>query len=687
MFGLLGEKGRRIDFISDRDVVMVLAAFTLLVLPHLSRLPLLVSGYIALLVAGRFGLSHFGRRLPGWRGKAVLIIGGILALWGGLGWQFTVNAAVAFFTISICLKLFELKFYRDLYSYVLLLIYFMATAFLFDQTLFTLLYLLGCILWVFYLLLSIHTSKSAVSFGFRVKKTGVILLQALPVMIVLFLFFPRISPLWSVPLNSGQARTGISDTMSPGDISQLAQSDARAFRVEFQQEIPEKKSLYWRGLILDQFDGRAWSASEIQPYAPIGKIVDVRLDDRVSEAAYKVIIEPTEKRWAFALENSVPASSNIRLSDEGLIRFQQNIFQATLYQADIRDVGQAEEDKSIAQLRRYQILPRSRNPQTREFGRELWQQSGKNAERYLGNILEFFQREGFQYTLRPPENGEQAVDDFLFSSRQGFCAHYAGSFAFLARLAGIPARVIVGYQGGDLSQDGSYLVVHQFDAHAWVEVWLAGKGWVRIDPTAYVAPARIDTGIREAVREEGSFLEKNAFSASRFAHIGVVNWLRWQLDAVNYNWQKWVVGYNEEIQSSVLTEWFNNDSLLFMAGALVGLSVVAFLALYGWSYIRTRKQAQAEEVKLYLAFCAALKPFGVERLITEGPRDFADRAKSVFPEGARVINEVTNAFVALRYSSASPAGNPNALTQFRRQVSQGKKQLRQIKQKNTLRKW
>ena len=698
MFGLLGEKTLKREIIPHGDAAVMLACFTLLLLPHIARLPWAVDGYLALMISGRFWLSHRVLGLPGWKGKAGLILLGVAALWVGLGWQFTVNSAVALFIVSISLKLYEVRFLRDVYAYTLLLLYFTGTAFLFDQSLQVLVYLFSCLVIIFYLLLRANTVGASLTTLARIKRTGKILLQAVPVMVVLFLFFPRIAPLWSVPLNSGQARTGISDSMAPGDISELAQSDELAFRAEFVSDIPEKKQLYWRGLVLDQFDGRVWSSSEVQPYAPIGRVLDVRLEEKVSEQAYKVVIEPTEKRWAFTLDDSVPASNNIELSPEGLIRFRQNVFQPTLYQADIRSDGISNSTGALSDqtLKRYLSIPKSTNPQAQKLAKDFWEEASGEVELFLKKLLERFHTEPYVYTLRPPASGEHSIDDFLFNNRKGFCAHYAGSLAFMTRSVGVPSRIIVGYQGGELSQDGSYLVIHQYDAHAWVEVWLKEKGWVRVDPTSYVSPARIEAGIRDAVKEEGSFLEKNAFSASRFAHIGVISWLRWQLDAVNYNWQKWVVGYNEDLQSNLLLQWFNDDSLLFMASALVALSAIVFVGLFLWNYYTTRKKPQSEAVKLYDRFCAVLAKMGIERLSHEGPEDFAVRAIKLFPAGASVIQHITKSFVSLQYRLPPDSEIPTkmhkrseveALNGFRLQVRSARKQLMRMRQRPKLRRW
>ncbi len=655
MFSLTGNKLNHSRAVTQTDIYMVLLAFALLLGPSVLRLPLIATGFVLLMLVYRAAIAKLMIGFPSKLGKVALVGTVVLITVTSSGWVFSVNAAVTFYALVISLKLFEIKFYRDLYVYVLLLLYFLATEFLFDQSVFLVLYQSLCVLAIFYILFAINTSMSTgvsvwrLTVIERLKICANILLQAIPVMVVLFIFFPRMAPLWSVPLSSGQARTGISDTMTPGDLSELVQSDKRAFRAQFKSLIPPKQRMYWRGLVLDQFDGRTWRASERQPHPRMGKMASIQLNENVSDRSYTIIMEPTEKRWAFAFESATPASSNIVRNQDGLLRFRQPVFQTTIYRVDHR--AEKPYDLSREERRRHTQTPYRTNPLTRAFVSDLKKRTASLSE-FVNTILLKFRNEDFVYTLRPPPAGSSGVDDFLFGTKRGFCAHYAGSFVFMARLAGIPARVVVGYQGGEIVND-SYVSVHQYDAHAWAEIWDQGRGWMRIDPTAFVAPERIESGIREAAQEEGSFLENTLFSVDRYAYFQWVNWVRWQIDALNYHWRKWVVSYNEDAQHSLLKDWFDNSSLVLMAGAMLVLSAVVFLIMYFYVHMREAGMELSPYVRAYLEFCRFFEKKGLPRGRGEGPVSYANRIVIRYPIVGNEVKALTESLVRAVYAKES----------------------------------
>ncbi|MCG8613534.1 MAG: transglutaminase family protein, partial [Pseudomonadales bacterium] len=302
---------------------------------------------------------------------------------------------------------------------------------------------------------------------------------------------------------------------------------------------------------------------------------------------------------------------------------------------------------------RYTQTTRLGNPKTREWVAEL-QKTYEDPDALLQAVLRMFQRDNFFYSLNPPLLSEDFVDDFLFNSRKGFCAHYAGSFAYLARLAGVPARVVAGYQGGEWNESGEYITVHQFDAHAWVELWREGAGWQRVDPTAYVSPSRIESGLQEAVREEGSFLQDNLFSPARYNDFQLVRWVRWQLDSLNYQWQKWIVGYNADVQEGLLPAWMKKDIVFALVATMTGLITLFALAFTGWSWYQRNRHHYPVMVRLYLRFIRSCQSVGIDYSGYEGPLDFSRKVKATLPEQTELVDRITQDYI--RYTFSPEAG-------------------------------
>lgn len=655
MIGLFGHVQIVKAPLTQRIMLFLAAAYMALITPHIERLPWSALGFIACVLGWRV-LSLFNRApLPGAIGKTLLVFVMLSILATGFSLHFSVSSAVAFFAIVLGLKLLELKKVQDVYVYIFLLIYLAATQFLFEQHLLVVLYEIACIGWLLYILLVIHSpaEKGGSKGIWAIVK---VLAIAAPFVVIIFLFFPRIAPLWSVPLESGSARTGISDQMTPGDIASLAQSDERAFRAKFQKTVPAKRDLYWKGLILDVFDGQKWTSSENQTYQPLGRIPDIRLEKDVSDSAYKITMEATDQNWAFSLNHPLAASSNVYVNTDGLVRFRQRLMNASIYQVDHKWMDPQPSgryaDFAFAEQRRFLQIPQTDNKLTKAWVASQLE-SLQNIEAVFASLLSKFQNEEYHYSLKPPLLGENFVDDFLFGSKVGFCAHYASATAYIARLLGIPSRVVIGYQGGEYVEQGDYVLVHQYDAHAWVEIWQNGTGWLRVDPTSYVAPERVESGIREATRNSGGFLEDNLFAAARYDNFGLIRWVRHQLDTANYYWQQNIVGYSGASQQSLMKDWFDSDSIQTMAVMMVSLSAGLFaVMLLG----RNRQWVLALFAKksFYEKFCHVCERHGYPRRVGEGPAQFAQRLKKELPQASVDIDKITQAFITLTFKNGIP---------------------------------
>jgi len=559
--------------------------------------------------------------------------------------DFTVEMASSFLLMASSLKLIEIKTKKDTLIFVYAMLYLSAVSFLFDQALLHTLLQICMIASCLYALLRINTGHVSVGYRdfFRQQWPSLFkaLMLAIPLVLICFLFFPRISPLWSIPIKTDNAKTGFSDRMSPGDIASLVKSSERAFRVTFSGPVPKKSELYWRGLVLDQFDGRVWT----QAQNSISNLVKYKIDPGsfydTDKPFYQIMLEPHKQRWLFALEGSQASSSNIVLSDMGEFSLKTDAIQATHYKMEYRkdDISELKypsipslvvlSDKDRTDSSYYQDLQlpnNGTNTQTQEYVSGL---NEKISDPYvlLNFLMKQFNDEAYYYTLKPPALGDNTVDEFLFDSKQGFCAHYAGSLAYMLRLSGIPARVIVGYQGGEFNQKSEYLIVHQFDAHAWVEAKLPSLGWVRVDPTSMVSPERILNGFEDTMEGFSGFLEGSPFS-SLMLRSGMLSWLRLRMDELNFNWQKWVVNYNQDEQYGLVKNVFGEFSLLKIGLFFVYCFLAIFFGMIAYIWLTQFKGKYTYAEKKYIIWILILARFGFKRRLGETPRAFLRREKN-----------------------------------------------------------
>lgn len=639
-------------------------------------------GMLWLLVAQLVVMSPFVLHLPFWLLPVVLFAAGwrlwvlsgagsqpnawVKALLAGLGigglllsgLRFpSLEAMSALLLLGFAFKSLEVIQRRDVLVVIFIGYFLVALHFLYSQSLlagaygvFALVVLTGALIGA----QQVTAFSTAQSVRFSLRLAVVMLLQSLPLMLVLFVFSPRLQPLWQLPSLSSQAKTGVSDHMTPGDIAALSQSDALAFRVTFKGERPPQAQLYWRGLVLNHFDGQEWRQFA-EPYG----LDQLKLEIRQSYAfrpqqashlgnpiEYEAVYEKSGQPWLFTLSPTLSVEGEVIQAADYRVMAAQDVqapllLKATSYPQAVRDL---ELDPLVRQLALQ--LPATGDQRSRELAQRLWQASG-NEQDYIDKVLARFREQAFFYTLRPPLLGEHdTIDGFLFDSQRGFCAHYAGSFVFLMRAVGIPARVVAGYQGGTWNAQANYLSVHQYDAHAWTEVWQAGKGWVQIDPTAVIAPARVEKGLEAAVQAEGSFLEKQTFSLH---HVGWLSGFRGKLDALQYGWQRWVLGYDGDAQAAFLQRllgavvWWQ---VAMVVAVLFGGVVLLWLMVLG---LTRRGGHEALEHQLYRRFCGVLEKRGVARERGQAPRLFGEAAAQALPAQASVIREFTQVYEALCY--------------------------------------
>ncbi|WXL27536.1 DUF3488 and transglutaminase-like domain-containing protein [Ectopseudomonas mendocina] len=627
------------------SLVWLLAAQALVIVPHLAYLPV----WIVLLWLGcafwRVQILRMRARYPGALVKAGLIVATAAAVVLSRGTLVGLDAGVAVLIAAFILKMLEMQSQRDALVVILLGFFSVAAAYLFNDSLLAALYSMLPVTALLAALIGLQQSSLASKPWPTVRLAGSLMLQALPVMVLLFVFFPRIGPLWSLPVADNKAQSGLSDSMSPADIADLSRSDALAFRASFTGPTPARSELYWRALTLDQFDGRRWSQSGYGKFAP-----GARWQKQGEALSYSIIMQPSAKPWLFALDVAETALESTRQMADFRLQRNKPVERPLLYQVQSWPDAVREPQLSRVSKAHALQLPEGGDARSRAWAADLKRQYPQ-TEQLVQQLLQHFNREPFVYTLRPPLLGQDSIDEFLFDSRRGFCAHYAGAMTFVLRAAGIPARVVAGYQGGEFNPAGNYVQVRQFDAHAWVEYWQEGRGWISVDPTFQVAPERIEQGLEEALAEERSFLEGSPFSPLRYRDLGWLNDLRMGWDNINYGWQRWVLNYQTEQQLVFLKRWLGSIDAQRIAVALVGSAAVILGLLALWLFKPWRRERDVSK-RLYQRFERLLRRHRVMPARGEGPRAFAERAAAQLPAQADAILAFALAFEAQRYGQA-----------------------------------
>lgn len=641
--------------IPRNSLAWLLVAQAAVIAPHVTRLvPWIILVWIGcalwriMVFTGRW--SYPGR----WT-KALFVFAGMIGVPLGYRTILGIEPAIALLIVAFVLKLLEMQNKRDAYIVIYLAFFVAITEFLFYQSIPASLYIGFVMILITTALIGLNQTRGHLRPIHSFRLAAVLLLQSVPLMVVLFVLFPRVAPLWTVPLPSQTGKTGISDSMTPGDIANLTRSDDLAFRVTFAGEVPPSSQLYWRGLVFTDFDGQKWEQSKMRfgrqrfemakrMNAPWDRLIE-RHGDIVE---YSVIMEPTYQNWLFALPTPVPLTEGTALTRDFRLFSMKPIQKRFRYEVRSYLDNSTEKELSRAMRYRMQLLPEEGNPVARSLALRMYGQSG-NTQAYIDRVLTMFNQEEFVYTLRPPLLGDDSVDEFLMETRRGFCEHFAGSFVFLMRAVGIPARVVVGYQGGEYNPIGNYVAVHQFDAHAWTEVWIEGEGWRRVDPTSAVAPERIEDGLEAAVSGEDSFLENSPLSWLKYRQALWLTDIRLQLSAIEHYWDTWIVGYNPTMQMRLLEQYMGHVTPRKIAFALLGGSILA-MSIVGLVLL-TKPTARLLDpaTREYLKFCHILARQGVERLIGEGPNNFAERVARQRPHLGDAARSVSDIYVSLIY--------------------------------------
>jgi protein-glutamine gamma-glutamyltransferase len=633
----------------NRALLWACAALGGGLLLQLDRVPAWISATALVLMLWRLAAARAPLPLPGVALRMVLAVAAVLAVVARFHTLNGLAAGTSLLILMSSLKLLETTRRRDRLVLVGAGLFLLLAACLDSQSLARVPLYFGAV-WLCCAALAVIATP-----GFpgraALALAGRTLLIAAPLAVLLFLFFPRLAgAFWAIPRGE-EAVTGLSDSMSPGGIGKLTTSYDIAFRVEFSQALPPPEERYWRGPVLHDFDGFTWrrgpASSAPPPLAFSGPAY-----------RYHVMLEPSRNRFWFGLDT--PAASpdpGVALTHDSELLATRPVSEPTRYDALSYTAASSSAPLSDSERRHDTSLPNDRNPRAVELAKKLYALSGGDAA-FVAAALDYLRTGGFVYSLEPEKLGKEQVDDFLFRTHTGFCGHYASAFAVLMRAAGVPARVVTGYLGGEWNPIGGYLTVRQSDAHAWVEVWLAGRGWRRIDPTAVVEPERLRRGLADLLPDEMS-------ASTRLLHAPWLAALALRWDAANAWWSDRVVKFDYTTQLDVLGRLglhFKDSSELGWAFAA---ALLAWLAVIAWQLGRPGRAVRPDALaRAYLRLCGKLARTGVVRAAHQGPLTYGAALRVALPRLGEGVQELLARYAQLRYGVPAPATRARDIGEF-----------------------
>ncbi len=621
---------------------------------HTQHIPFWLALVTAGLIVWRYLVENYRWRPPGRVLLFMLLVVSTLLVYRQYGTLLGRDPGVGFLVLLTGLKLTELRTLRD-YQFSVLLLYFLAmSAFLFSQSL-----LVGGYAFIVAALTTMALIKlnhtHVVSANEASRHAFGLLSRALPIMLVVYFMFPRVQGgLWGVP-DDAFGHTGLSDRIELGQILRLLRDDKVAFRVTFSTTPPAKRELYWRAFVLtNTFDGRVWGRPDDIRSVLLPEAYQA-LDEPLE---YEVTLQPHNKRWLLSLGLPRDAPPGTRLRGAHELESRRPLRQSFTYRL------QSHLRYHTAPLQAEQLVPLLTLPALDPRLVALtdrWRKLGE-PEKIIQSALHLFREQGFRYTLSPPELGADPITDFLFRTKSGYCEHYAAAFVTLMRSAGVPSRIVVGYLGGEINPIGDYMIVRNSDAHAWAEVWLPGRGWTRIDPTAAVAPERVELGLNALLGLANLGREIGTLSREEIERVIQPGWLRkqWRTlrlrwDALNNIWDKWVKDYDLVAQQELLS-WLGVQAPNWIKMVVLAVGAVIVLVLVFAAFLFYPRRHKDPVVQLYCRFCSKLAKRGLRRDPHEGPMNYARRVIRERPELQPSVQAITDIYIRLRYDRTEPAG-------------------------------
>ncbi len=642
--GQLGAQWER----DRRDTLFLMATIALAVLPHVAHQPLWITGAFAAMFGWRLALVFSGRELPGPFVRTVGAIACLAAIFAQYQSLIGREQGVAMLTLFLGLKLLEMKARRDLFVAIFLCFFLLLTSFFHSQSLASAMLVGVAVIALTATMITMQYGQQEAAIAQRYKQALLMLVQALPIALALFVLFPRLAtPLWGMQGQGGSSTTGLSDSMAPGGVTSLSKSTAVAMRVKFDGAVPPAPQLYWRGPVFGAFDGTTWSAFGPSPGSP--RLASLRTGAPADLFSYEVTLEPNGQPWLLALDMPVrvaplPASKVGVGSGFTLLR-DHRVFERLRYRIDSHLDYELGAELDPSELQPWLHLPLNFNPRTLALARQ-WrdEMTGLPTMQVVDRALSMFRTQAFRYTLNPPALGRHSVDEFLFDQQAGFCEHFTSAFVVLMRAIGIPARVVTGYQGGTVNPLDGYMVVRQSDAHAWAEVWTERQGWVRVDPTAAVAPERIETDQR--------LVDETDFGAPS-GTVGTWALLKLNLDALANRWNQWVLNYDRRSQGRLLESLgLDGQDWTRLAALLAG----AMVLLIGGSALLTLQPRPVGDplAKVFEQFCQKMAVLGVARLEHETPGQYLERSsRHLSADALQQARGIVALYTQLRYGAMS----------------------------------
>lgn len=547
------------------------------------------------------------------------------------------------------LKFIELRQRRDVLVLVIVGLITTAIIFIYSETLVTTLVTTVLIVLQLAILVALHAP--VMPWRNQLQVAAKIAALSLPLTMSLFLIMPQLGPLWSMSV-AGGATTGLSDNMSPGDIAQLRGSDALAFSVIFDGEPIPQSQRYWRAIVLDDFDGRQWQQRRRifrwQPYED-----EISWPDLASEPTirYRVIAKSSNQHWLFGLNVATSLTEDVTHQKDLTLKSKRPVVSTSAY--DVVSYPQLASKLTLSARERQRSLqlPSQGNSQTKKWVEELRERYDDDLQ-LAQYILNHFNQQAYYYTLEPPLLGENSVDEFLFTTRRGFCSHYASAFGLIMRYAGIPARVVTGYQGGEWNDDVKYLNVYQYDAHAWNEIWVKGSGWVRVDPTASIHPDRVISSLDDS--QSQPFLGGNTFSLVRYRDTPWINALRLSLANVEFYWSRWVVEYDSDKQQQLLQMLLGQLSRLKIIAFTLSLMAVIGMLLWWQSGFKWQRATLKQRFDMvYLTMVKQFVRRGITKPLHTTPNDYCALVAARYPHVAEEIQAFTHFYNNKIYRDSS----------------------------------
>lgn len=606
---------------------------------YLSHMPVLFIGILSLLCLWNVSITLSNKAKPNaWLANILAGLALILMIYT-IGVSDTVILFVAMLLLSSIFKLLQAKTKKHYHIIVTLTFFSISSAYLFDQSIITTLTMSALFLLNFAVLSLIESTHSL---KLASKQSAKLLFIALPLAIFLLIFLPKMPAFWQLP-GPKLAKTGLSEQVDPFDIAKLSNSDELVFRARFDGNIPAPP-YYWRALVHDTFDGKAWKTSDLLKFN--NQSVDSNTQI-TTQATYTIIAEPANQKWLYGLNYATSNNKYVESNALGLLKKKQ--YQAKSLQYEVSSAALSTEQLSKWQRAYYARLKNNTNPQADELANKLKLSTTSHSEFYNA-LLTYFTKQQFSYTLTPePMTGDSTIDQFLFDKKRGFCGHYASAAAYIFRSAGIPARLASGYLGGEKNRTNNYLSVRQYDAHAWVEVFINNQ-WQIFDATAVVAPERLNGSLSQNEELNDEFKNNLDFGLVRLSNFAAVNWLRLKLETLDYQWTSWVLGFDEEKQNNFLKSLFGNK-YLWLVPLIVILSLTLSFAAY-FIYLNWPRN-KAKHPPLVIEF-AAIQHWAELQKIT-APSHYSPNQQLLYfaeqkPDVAEPLNEFSDLFNQVRYA-------------------------------------